>query len=85
MVFLQWETAGQERFRSVVTNYVRNADGILLVYDVTNPNSLKAIERWIAFALDYGPKDAIKVLIGNKFDQRERCMVSKKKGKVSLH
>ncbi|CAG7702448.1 unnamed protein product [Allacma fusca] len=76
-----WETAGQERFRSVVTNYVRNADGILLVYDVTCQNSIRSIDRWIAFAKDYGPPDSIKVLIGNKFDQKERCIISKRKGK----
>jgi GTPase SAR1 family protein len=31
-----FDTAGQERFKSIITSYFRNADGILLVYDITD-------------------------------------------------
>jgi small GTP-binding protein len=42
-----WDTAGQERFRSVTTSYIKGAQGILLVLDVTNPNAIANMERWI--------------------------------------
>ena len=43
-----WDTAGQERFRTITAAYYRGADGIVLVYDVTNENSFHNIQRWLA-------------------------------------
>ena len=42
-----WDTAGQERFRTITSNYYRGADGIILVYDVTNETSFHNIQRWM--------------------------------------
>jgi small GTP-binding protein len=36
-----WDTADQERFRPITTAYYRNANGIILVYDVTNNKTKK--------------------------------------------
>jgi GTPase SAR1 family protein len=43
-----WDTAGQERFRTITTSYFRGAQGILLVYDVTDRNSFTSIRNWVA-------------------------------------
>jgi Ras-related protein Rab-1A len=37
---LQWDTAGQERFRTIATSYYRGAQGIIVVYDITNKVSI---------------------------------------------
>ena len=42
-----YDTAGQERFRKIVKNYYRGADGIILMYDVSNIDSFNAIKIWI--------------------------------------
>lgn len=31
-----YDTAGQERFRSVASNIIKNADGVIIVYDITS-------------------------------------------------
>ena len=42
-----YDTAGQERFRKIVNNYYKGADGIILMYDVSNIGSFNAINIWI--------------------------------------
>ena len=41
------DTSGQERFRSVVSSYYKNSDGILLVYDVTSLSSFESLKYWL--------------------------------------
>ena len=42
-----WDTAGQEKFRTIGTAYYRNTHGVILVYDVTSKESFLSIERWL--------------------------------------
>ena len=48
-----WDTAGQERFRSVTRSYFRRADGVMLLYDVTNERSFLSVRQWIE-SIDVG-------------------------------
>lgn len=78
-----WDTVGQEKFRSVATNCVRNAHGVMLCYDVTDSRSFFAIKDWIKFVDDHAPSDTKMILIGNKLDvQDQERMVPQRKGKV---
>ena len=42
-----WDTAGQERFRTITKSYFRGAQGILLVYDVTDRQSFDSVVTWV--------------------------------------
>ena len=42
-----WDTAGQERFRSLSKSWYKGADGILLMYDISDYDSFKHIKNWI--------------------------------------
>ena len=42
-----FDTAGQERFKSISINFIKKADGILLLYDVTNRSSFESVNKWV--------------------------------------
>jgi len=42
-----WDTAGDERFRSIMPLYYRDAEIALLVFDLTDPESFKGIDYWL--------------------------------------
>lgn len=67
-----WDTAGEERFRSVAPSLLRGANGLVLVYDVTSPNSFNDINLYMEMFLDtckFDPTIALPVLLlGNKSD-----------------
>ena len=43
-----WDTPGQERYRSIPQRYYQNADGILLLFDITDKKSFENIPTWIS-------------------------------------
>ena len=77
-----WDTAGQERFRNITTQYYKGADGIVLVYDVTEEASFDKIKDWMDQILSNTNKDEICLILwGNKCDQEERS-ISYEQGKT---
>uniref|UniRef100_A0A7S1G9L4 Ras-related protein Rab-1 n=1 Tax=Bicosoecida sp. CB-2014 TaxID=1486930 RepID=A0A7S1G9L4_9STRA len=75
-----WDTAGQERFRTITTSYFRGAQGILLVYDITDRGSFENINNWVRQIAQYGDKHVNKILIGNKCDMEGDRAVTKQEG-----
>ena len=64
-----WDTAGSERFASITKNYYRGAQGVLIVYDVTNKSSFDKVESWYNEIKNCTNQDEIDILlIGNKCD-----------------
>ena len=41
-----WDTAGQEKFRSLLTLYYKNSDAVVIVFDVTEPSTFKTVDYW---------------------------------------
>ena len=70
-----WDPAGQERFRNITTQYYKGADGIVLVYDVTEESSYDKIRDWMEQILSNTTQDEIGlVLLGNKCDMNPRTV-----------
>ena len=42
-----WDTAGQEKFQSMVKRVFKQADGVVLVYDVTSMKSFQSLDKWL--------------------------------------
>ena len=66
-----WDTAGEERYRSITNAYYRGAEGILIVFDLTNKESFKNIENWINEITVYTGKDVLMICLGNKSDLKK--------------
>ncbi|EIM84802.1 ras-domain-containing protein [Stereum hirsutum FP-91666 SS1] len=64
-----WDTAGQERFRTITSSYYRGAQGIILVYDVSNRESFDALPRWFSELETYVSSSVVKIIVGNKVDK----------------
>lgn len=62
-----WDTAGQERFRTITSTYYRNTHGVIIVYDVTNPESFVNVKRWLN-EISENCDNVCKILVGNKND-----------------
>jgi Ras-related protein Rab-1A len=64
-----WDTAGQERFRAITSTYYRIANGIIVVYDITNRESFDQVNYWLDEIHLHRENVSIpKVLVGNKKD-----------------
>jgi len=71
-----YDTAGQERFRTVTASFYRGAHGILLVYDITDKESFGTrVEEWLKEIKNYTPDNTPIVLIGNKCDLESKRSV----------
>ena len=76
-----WDTAGQERFKNIQASYYKGANGILVVYDITNRESFEHLNSWLIEIEKNGNKNVYKLLIGNKNDLEERRQITFEEGK----
>jgi small GTP-binding protein len=66
-----WDTSGQENFHKITTSYYRGAQGIMLVYDVTEKKSFENVAYWIKNIKAHASDSVQIVLVGNKIDLRD--------------
>lgn len=64
-----WDTAGDERFKIIRRNYFKDAHGVILIYDVTRPESFANLDSYLKdLAANCSKANCAKILIGNKLD-----------------
>ena len=71
-----WDTGGQERYRSLAPMYYRGAEGVILTYDITRPDSFESTKRWANEVRLNADPNACIVLVGNKSDFESQRQVS---------
>ncbi|GBB90386.1 hypothetical protein RclHR1_17310002 [Rhizophagus clarus] len=78
-----WDTAGQERFRTLTSSYYRGAQGVILVYDVSNRETFDQLDNWFNELSTYCTnKDVVKMIVGNKVDKEEQRVISRKEAEA---
>jgi len=77
-----WDTAGQEKFRSLAKIFYKDAKIIIYVYDITDKKSFDEIKNyWYKETSENFTGDVILALIGNKIDLYENEQVTDEEGK----
>ena len=77
---LLYDTAGQEKFRSLIPMYTRDANIILLVYDVTSKESFNNLSIWLNDLNNIKKEEVIFAVVGNKTDLDDRKEVNSDEG-----
>ena len=63
-----WDTAGQEKYKSITSHHYKKAVGALLVYDVTRRITFDDCIKWYTELKNYTDKECIICIVGNKID-----------------
>ena len=63
-----WDTAGQERFKSIAPIYFKDAQAVVLVFDLTDFESFEGMETWLSELKKHSPYDYCLCFAGNKKD-----------------
>ena len=81
LTFDIWDTAGQEKYRSLAKIFYKDAKAVVLVYDVTNEKSFNEMkDYWYEQIKQLGDKDIIIAIAANKSDLYEKKQINDEKG-----
>lgn len=69
-----WDTAGQDRFKSITTSYYRGADSVLIMFDLTDRTSFKNVTQWMDEVGRYRTHSVYIILAGSKCDLTDRVV-----------
>lgn len=65
-----WDTAGAERFRSIIASYFRQSQVCFLVYSLTNRTSFLHVRTWYKLAVESNFTGRF-ILVGTKYSHRD--------------
>ncbi|KAH0791578.1 Ras family protein [Histomonas meleagridis] len=74
-----WDTAGQEKFKSLIPSYVRTSTVAVYVFDITSRESFEELEKWHKMVIELANPSVI--VVGNKTDLAESRTVSTEEAK----
>ena len=78
-----WDTAGQEKFRTITQSYYRGAMGIILTYAIDERESFEELGGWMDQVRQYAPENVVRVLVGCKSDMSGRVIAYKEGKKMA--
>jgi Ras-related protein Rab-11A len=75
-----WDTAGQEKYKSITGAYYKGTKGAFIVYDITRQETFDNVDRWINELKVTADPKLFMILIGNKCDLADKREVSIEQG-----
>ena len=79
--YLIWDTAGEDRMKTMTYSYYRGCHVILIVYDVTIRKSFENVTTWVECVDKFAKTNVLRILVGNKTDLEDKRVVSSDEGK----
>ena len=79
--YLIWDTAGEDRMKTMTYSYYRGCHVILVVFDVTERKSFQNVTTWVECIDKFAKANVLKFLVGNKTDLEDRRAVTYDEGK----
>ena len=74
---LFYDTVGQEKYHSIAPNIIKKANGIIIMYDITNKSTFDSIPEILKTIEEEKGKDFPMILIGNKIDLEIERLIKK--------
>lgn len=71
-----WDTAGQERFKTITYSFYKQANGVIVAFDVTSQLTFTNVKTWLESIYQHADPSIVKVLVGNKIDLVDERKVS---------
>lgn len=71
-----WDTAGQERFRTLTHSFYKQANGVIIAFDLTNEETFGDVRKWIESIYTHADQNICKILVGNKCDLEDERKIS---------
>lgn len=78
--FQIWDTAGQDRFRTITSSYYRGSQGTIICYDITDKNTFNSVIKWLEEVNKHSINEPILILCGTKADLESKREVSRSEG-----
>jgi len=72
-----WDTVGQERYKTMTSSFYRGANGVILLYDITNNQSFSQVTWWLRDIERFVEEEVPRILVGNKADLQATRVVDK--------
>lgn len=63
-----WDTAGVERFRSLIPSYIKNSAVAVVIYDISQNKSFENVDKWCENVFEMRGEECQIIIIGNKID-----------------
>lgn len=63
-----WDTAGQEKFRTITSSYYRGAEGVIIVFDLSRQETFDHVAKWHEQIVRYASEEVPVIVVGNKSD-----------------
>lgn len=75
-----WDTAGQEKFHSNLSAYIKGAQGIFVVYSCTDAKSFERLDAWMETINQSSSADVPRIMLGNQCDLVARKTIDSRSG-----